>query len=106
MAKKKGRYGIYFMKGAFFFQIKEIEDNLIAVPINSKTTKEVDVVFGEFEDLDSALRSSRSKLVNIKIKRDNFDYIVLAKGETSIFYINTNNGIERCNIELYVRDSI
>jgi len=104
MSNANEKYGIYFMKGAFFFQLKEINDNLIAIPINSKSTKEVGVVYGFFETLDLAFESTRGKVIQIKIKSLDFDYIVLAKGKTSIYYINTINGIEKCNIELYVRD--
>lgn len=105
MAEKKEKYGLYFMKGAFFFQLKEVDNNLLAIPTTSKGTYEVDVVFGEFDDLESALKSGRAKVINIKIGKDDFDYMVLAQGETSIYYINTSKGLERCDLELYVRDS-
>lgn len=105
MTEKKGKYGIYFMKGAFFFQLKEIEDNLVAIPLNSKNTQEMGVVRGEFESLKDALSSSRGKVINVKMQSLDYDYVVLAQGATSIYYLNTNEGIQRCDIELYLRDS-
>lgn len=93
------------MKGAFFFQLKEVEDNLVAIPHNSKNTQEIGVVRGKFKSFEEALSSPRGKVINVKMESLDYDYIVLAQGATSIYYLNTNNGIQRCNIELYLRDS-
>lgn len=100
----KGRFGIYFMKGAFFLQLKEVDDTLIALPLTSKGTREVGVCFGEFEDIESSLQSDSKEEITQMINNLEYDYIVLAQGDTCVYYLNTTSGVKKCDIELYILD--
>ena len=99
MAKQNGIYGVYFIKGAFFLQLKEVDGNLGVYPIVSKNYKQLkQVIGGTFKDMDELMSSDKSEIAKEYFNTLEFDYMVMGHGDTVSYYLNTKDGIVKCDL--------
>lgn len=104
MKKQKGVFGVYFLKGAFFMQLKEVNDNLVMKFLVSKNSQQLpEVIGGAYEDINSLLCSKNSNIAKLYISTLDFDYMVIGSGDSATYYINTDDGLVKCNIEVYYK---
>jgi hypothetical protein len=97
MDKQSGIYGVYFMKGAFYLDVKELNGDLIATPIHSKGCKKLEVIGGAYKNIKALLKSEQGKLAQSYIDNLDFDFIIMGNGLSSSYYINSSEGLELCS---------
>ena len=98
----KKTYGAHFIKGAFFHRLKEVDGDLVAIPIVSHNYKVLHSLDGQFKDLEDLI--TRCIDFDEIMRNIPFDYLIIGHGETVSYYLNTKTGLEECNLEQYYVD--
>lgn len=98
-------YGVYFVKGAFFMQLTEVNDTIVGKLLVSKNHNQLpEFIAGAYPDLASLLKSEKGELAQTYIKTLDFDYMVIGNGETATYYLNTSNGLVKCEITFFTKN--
>jgi hypothetical protein len=97
MYKQSDIYGVYFMRGAFYLDVKELNGDLIATPIHSKGCKKLEVIGGAYKDIKALLKSEQGEIAQNYIDNIDFDFIIVGNGESCSYYINSKKGLVLCN---------
>lgn len=96
MEKLEGFYGVYFMKGAFYLDVKEVGGDLIAQPLHSKGSEKLHVIGGSYDSLEDLLASDKGSEVQEYIDSNDFDFLIIGYGGGVNYYINTKEGLKKC----------
>lgn len=96
MEKPTETFGVYFMKGAFYLDVKEVGDDLVAQPIHSKDSKILHVLNGAYNTLEDLLKSEQGEEAKEMIEDRVFDFLIIGYGEGVNYYINSEDGLKKC----------
>jgi hypothetical protein len=98
-------YGVYFVKGAFFMQLTEVNDTIVGKLLVSKNHCQLpEFIAGAYPDLPSLLKSEKGELAKTYIKTLEFDYMVIGNGETATYYLNTTEGLINCELTFFTKN--
>ena len=97
MTKQKGIFGVYFLRGAFFHEFKNVGNDVVAYPFVSKSHKQLEEsIGGTYDSLEKLLISSNGTLAKNYIEKLDFDYMVIGHGDSCSYYIHTVDGLIKC----------
>lgn len=100
--EKNKIYGVYFIKGAFFMQLNELNDNVVCKLLVSKNYKQLkEVIGGTYNDLESLLKSKHGTLAKMYIENLDFDYMIIGHGDSVSYYLNTSDGLVKCELNVF-----